>query len=124
MKQITLTLDAQQEQIIADAIEGTRHSADSWLNKRVESLLNSQRTANLASSLRGFAQQAKVMMRWDSQLSVEECVIKFGISGKVTEYGGLGAFFKLMNSDYSADRVNSKKPIAVSAAQVAETVKK
>lgn len=125
MKQITLTLDAQQEQIIADAVEGTRYSTDQWLNRRVESLLNSQRTANLARSLRGFAQQAKVMMKWDSHLSVEECIIKFGISDKVTEYGGLGAFFKLMNSDYNADRVHCARAIAVSAAQVqAETAKK
>jgi hypothetical protein len=115
MREITFVLDKTQESIVNDAVDGTRYSPEQWLSRRVESLINSQRTANLAKQLRSFAQQTKTLMRWDSQLNVEDCIIKFGISDKVTEYGGLGAFFKLMNSDYSQDRIHSNKPVFVPA---------
>jgi hypothetical protein len=96
MLQITLTFDESQEQVVREAISNPHVTPQMWIENKLETVLKGQRAANLKAGLREDAKACKLAVARGAYNSVEDYVIRNLIEDKVTELGGLGAFYNLI----------------------------
>jgi hypothetical protein len=122
MREYTHAFPESDEKIILEAITDTGKTFDRWITEKLETAIKAQKTANLAKSLRGFANALKLSLNSGAVNSVEQFIKIHHLEDRIQEFGGIGMFVKLANSckgDYIPEsKIRSTEPVYVSPAKL------
>lgn len=98
MRQVTLTLSESDEMIVRKATANSGKSTEDWLTDRVATVLKGQHTANLKSELTELAKGARQAIAVGAYENLHEFVVRYNLTDRITEFGGINKFYILCNS--------------------------